>query len=90
VAGGNHSWYEVSAVPKSSKSEVQRLLAANVRRLRNNLQWTQEQAAEASEIAVRHFQKIEGGEVNVTVATLVQVAKAFRVPVKALFEEGKP
>ena len=72
---------------KSSQSEAQNLLARNVRRLRGNLKWTQEQAAEASGVAVRHFQKIEAGDVNVTVATLVRVAKAFRVPVKALFGE---
>ena len=77
------------AVPKSSHFEAQRLLAGNVRRLRESLKWTQEQAAEASGIAVRHFQKIEAGDVNVTVATLVRVAKALRVPVKALFEEMK-
>ena len=76
-------------MPKSSQSEAQSLLAGNVRRLRENLKWTQEQAAEASEVAVRHFQKIEAGDVNVTVATLVRVAKAFRVSIKALFDDAK-
>ena len=76
-------------MPKSSQSEAQSLLAGNVRRLRANLQWTQEQAAEASDVAVRHFQKIEAGDVNVTVATLVRVAKAFRVSIKALFDDAK-
>ena len=57
--------------------------------MRENLKWTQEQAAEASDVAVRHFQKIEAGDVNVTVATLVRVAKAFRVPIKALFDDAK-
>lgn len=79
----------ICGVLKSSQSEAQSLLAGNVRRLRGNLKWTQEQAAEASGIAVRHFQKIEAGDVNVTVGTLVRVAKAFRVPVKALFDEKK-
>jgi transcriptional regulator with XRE-family HTH domain len=87
VVGGGFPCYDLFAVPKSSQSEAQCLLAGNGRRLRENLKWTQEQAAEASGIAVRHFQKIEAGDVNVTVATLVRVAKAFRVPVKALFEE---
>jgi len=87
VVGGGFPCYDSFAVPKSSQSEAQSLLAGNVRRLRENLKWTQEQAAEASGIAVRHFQKIEAGDVNVTVATLVRVAEAFRFPVKALFEE---
>ncbi len=76
-------------MPQSPESEARSLLAGNVRRLRENLKWTQERAAEASRIAVRHFQKIEAGDVNVTVATLARVAKAFRVSVKALFEERK-
>jgi transcriptional regulator with XRE-family HTH domain len=89
VVGGGFPCYDLLAVPQSSQSEAQSLLAGNVRLLRENLEWTQEQAAEASGIAVRHFQKIEAGDVNVTVATLVRVAKAFRVPVKSLFEEEK-
>ena len=89
MVGGGFPCYHLFAVPKSSESEAQSLLAGNVRRLRDNLNWTQEQAAEASGIAVRHFQKIEAGNVNVTVGTLVRVAKAFRVPVKALFDEKK-
>src|ERR1035441_3328275 len=40
-------------------------------------------------LSLRHFQKIEAGDVNVTLATLVRVAKAFRIPVKSLFEETK-
>jgi XRE family transcriptional regulator, regulator of sulfur utilization len=89
VVGGGFPCYDLFAVPKSSQSEAQGLLAGNVRRLREDLKWTQEQAAEASGIAVRHFQKIEAGDVNVTVATLERVAKAFRVPIKSLFEDKK-
>lgn len=76
-------------MPKPSHLDAQRLLAANVRRLRKKLNWTQEQAAEASEVAVRHFQKIEAGDVNATMATLARLAKAFRVRVSELFEEEK-
>jgi transcriptional regulator with XRE-family HTH domain len=89
VVGGGFPCYDLFAVPKSSQSEAQCLLAGNGRRLRENLKWTQEQAAEASGIAVRHFQKIEAGGVNVTVATLERVANAFRVPIKSLFEDKK-
>ena len=89
MVGGGFSCYDLFGVPKSLQAEAQSLLAGNVRRLRDNLNWTQEQAAEASGIAVRHFQKIEAGDVNVTVGTLVGVAKAFRVPLKALFSEDE-
>src|SRR5208282_1319746 len=71
VVGGGFPCYDLSAVPQSSQSEAGSLLAGNVRRLREELKWTQEEAAEASGIAVRHFQKIEAGGVNVTLATLV-------------------
>jgi transcriptional regulator with XRE-family HTH domain len=83
-----NSCYDFYGVPKHRINQTQDLLAGNVRRLREKMRWTQEQAADAMEIATRHYQKIEAGDVNVTVATLVRVAKAFDVDVKALFEEG--
>lgn len=88
VVSNRKSCYDFYGVPKSSVNQTQDLLAGNVRRLREKAGWTQEQAADAMEIATRHYQKIEAGDVNVTVATLVRVAKAFGVDVKALFEEG--
>ncbi len=78
--------YDFYGVPKPSVNQTQNLLAGNVRRLREKAGWTQEQAADVMEIATRHYQKIEAGDVNVTVATLVRVAKAFEVDVKSLFE----
>jgi transcriptional regulator with XRE-family HTH domain len=86
----NHkSCYDLYGVSKSSINQTQDLLAGNVRRFREKAGWTQEQAADAMEIATRHYQKIEAGDVNVTVATLVRVAKAFGVDVESLFEEVK-
>jgi transcriptional regulator with XRE-family HTH domain len=81
--------YDFYGVPKSSINQTQDLLAGNVRRLREKAGWTQEQAADAMEIATRHYQKIEAGDVNVTVATLARVAKAFQVDVQSLFEGFK-
>jgi DNA-binding XRE family transcriptional regulator len=82
-----NSCYDFYGVPKLPVNQTQDLLAGNVRRLREKAGWTQEQAADAMEIATRHYQKIEAGDVNVTVATLVRVANAYGVGVKALFEE---
>ena len=81
--------YDFYGVPKTSLNQTQSLLAGNVRRLREKAGWTQETAADAIGIAPRHYQKIEAGDVNVTVATLVSVGKAFGVTVKELFEEAK-
>ena len=72
---------------KSSINQTRGLLARNVRRFRERSGWTQEQAADAVGIAPRHYQKIEAGDVNVTVATLVRLANAFRITVKDLFVE---
>lgn len=81
--------YDFYGVPKPTINQTQDLLAGNVRRLREKKGWTQEEAADAMEIATRHYQKIEAGDVNVTVATLVRVAKAFGIDIKSLFEVVK-
>ena len=38
---------------------------------------TQEQAAELAKLDVKHWQDVEAGRTNPTVATLVGIAKAF-------------
>jgi len=80
-------WYVFCGVPKQS-NRIQSVLARNVRLLREQAGWTQEQAADAASIAARHYQKIEAGTVNVTVSTLARLANGFKVEVKRLFEEG--
>lgn len=61
------------------------VLANQVRFLRLARGWTLEVGAEKMTIDMRHLQKIEAGEVNVTLATLVRVAEAFDVPLADLF-----
>ncbi|MGA2483539.1 MAG: helix-turn-helix transcriptional regulator [Candidatus Acidiferrales bacterium] len=87
VAWSHKSCYVLCGVAKSSINQTRDLLAGNVRRFREKTGWTQEQAADAVGIAPRHYQKIEAGDVNVTVATLVRLANAFQVTVKDLFAE---
>ena len=60
-------------------------LGAALKRRRLELGLTQEDAAHAIGIAVRHYQKLEAGEVNVTVRTLVKVHVAFHIPLRLLF-----
>ena len=59
-------------------------LAQAVKRRRVALGLTQEDAAHAIRIATRHYQKLESGEVNVTLRTLVRVAEAFEIEVRDL------
>ncbi len=69
-----------SALPK-----VLRILGVNIRQFRVAAGLTQESAAERADIEPRHWQKLEAGEVNVTVNTLVAVAGALDVEIAALF-----
>jgi transcriptional regulator with XRE-family HTH domain len=56
-----------------------RSIAANVRRRRAELGLTQEQLGEAAGISYRYLQEVEQGRKNVTVETLVRLARALRV-----------
>lgn len=54
-------------------------LARSLRQERVKKGWTQEQAAEACGLNVRHYQKLEEGTVNTTLRTLEKVGRAFEV-----------
>ena len=71
---------------QSDMQRVRQRVAAQVRRLRAGRRMTQEAAAGAAGLAVRHFRKIEAGEVNVTLDTLVKVATALGVDVAELLQ----
>jgi transcriptional regulator with XRE-family HTH domain len=64
-------------------------LRSNVRSLRHAAGLTLKKAAERAEMHWRHWQKIEAGEVNLTLQTLVRVAEALRVDVAALLGDGQ-
>jgi transcriptional regulator with XRE-family HTH domain len=67
-------------MPLSRVVQVQRYLAANLRRLRTRDGMTQEQLAERASLGPVHVRNIERGVENVTLATLVALADAFNVP----------
>lgn len=62
-----------------------------LRALRQERGLTQEQAAESIGVHPKHMIKMEQGSANLTVATLVAVAVAYKVPLRELFlaEEQK-
>ena len=68
---------------------VRQTIAANVRRRRNQLGLTQAGAADQIGIATRHLQKLEAGELNVTLNTLCKVAETLDIPMTDLFREPK-
>ena len=68
-----------------------RRLGEALRALRAERGLSQEEAAERAGVHAKHLQRIEGGNANVTLATLVALARAYRVaPVKLFAEEPLP
>jgi transcriptional regulator with XRE-family HTH domain len=52
---------------------------------RLSLGLTQEELADRSGLAVRHYQKLEAGQVNVTLKSLVALSTALRLEMSSLF-----
>jgi transcriptional regulator with XRE-family HTH domain len=65
-------------------------LGGNLRRLRIKRGWTQEYLAEATGLDLSYAQRVERGQVNVTLGTLVTFADALGVPPALLLKPGKP
>jgi transcriptional regulator with XRE-family HTH domain len=61
-------------------------LGRRVREVRRERSWTQEDAAERLGVDVRELQRIEAGRVNMTLQSLVRMARSLGVPVRELFE----
>ena len=61
-------------------------LGLRIRALRDERALTQEKAAERAHLDPKHWQEIEAGRINVTVASLVGIARAFKVKLAELFE----
>lgn len=59
---------------------------ANLRRIRSSSGMTQEHLAELAELNVRTIQKIEAGETNILITTLVRLAKALDADVNSLLK----
>jgi len=67
----------------------QQRLGARVRKLRAVRGWNQESAAERAGLSTKQFGAVERGEANVTLATLVACAAAFRVDIEELFARAE-
>jgi transcriptional regulator with XRE-family HTH domain len=62
-----------------------RALGIRVRFLRQQQDLTLEQAAERMDLDLKHLQKIESGTINVTLVTLVRLARGLGAPLGSLF-----
>ncbi len=65
-------------------------LADKVRSLRAGLDLTQEEAAERASLEAKHWQLVEAGGTNPTLATLLSIAKALEVQVHELLHFKAP
>lgn len=68
-------------MPKQTKIAVQlKQLGANIRRERTAKGITQEKLAELVDLNIRTVQKIEAGNINVLVTTIIRIQKALGCP----------
>jgi transcriptional regulator with XRE-family HTH domain len=65
-------------------------LSMNVRATRQAAALTLKKASERAEMHWRHWQKIEAGEVNVTIQTLVRIGDALDMDPADLLSEPSP
>jgi transcriptional regulator with XRE-family HTH domain len=63
-------------------------IGGNLQRMRIRLGWTQEYLAEVTGFDLSYAQRVERGQVNITVATLIAFADAFGVTPATLLRRG--
>ena len=61
----------------SKQTSQLRVFGSNVRRERMNRKFTQEKLAELVDLNIRTVQKIEAGEVNILLTTVLRLQKAL-------------
>ena len=66
-------------MPLNRKERIRlEVLGANIRRERSARKMTQERLAELADISTRNLQKVEAGQLNILVTTLVRLQLALR------------
>ena len=76
------------ATPRARELMLQ--LGGNVQRLRLKRGWTQEQLAEVMGLDLSYTQRVERGEINLTLGSLANFADALGVLPGALLRAGRP
>ena len=76
------------ATPRARELMLQ--LGGNVQRLRLKRGWTQEYLAEITGLDLSYAQRVERGEVNLTLGSIATFADALAVLPSALLRAGKP
>ena len=77
--------------PASQRArELMLQLGGNVQRLRLKRGWTQEYLAELAGLDLSYSQRVERGEINLTLSSLANFADALGVQPGLLLRAGKP
>lgn len=71
-------------MPRSQTTSARQLLAANVRRLRIEREWSQEQLGERASLSQGYVSEVESARRKPTIDVLDQLARAFDLPVHRL------
>lgn len=79
-------WREADARNSRAVDLALRRLARRLRALRRGRGWTQEQVAERAHIDPKHYQALESGLSNVTMARLVALARAHGLTLSELLD----
>jgi transcriptional regulator with XRE-family HTH domain len=69
-------------------TSVRKRIAVKIRLLRACRGLSQEALAQKSGLSTRHLQKLEAGQVNVTVESLSKLSKALEVDISRLFAQS--
>jgi len=67
---------------------LQKAFGTNVRRERNLKGMTQERLSELADLSLRNIQRIEAGEINVLMTTVVRIRKALGCSAEKLLPHG--
>lgn len=70
--------------------DLKDVMAVNLRRLRHDKKWTQEELAHRASISARYVGKIERANVSASVSILGRVARALDVDPCELIRPAKP
>jgi DNA-binding Xre family transcriptional regulator len=81
---GRSGIWESQAFVRALAAEKRRL-GARLRKIRLARRWTLERASERARLHPVSLSRIESGKANVTVATLLALARAYRVELADLF-----
>ena len=67
-----------------SRSPWLKQFGDNVRRERADIEMSQQQLAEFADLNIRNVQRIEAGEIDVLLTTVVRIRKALNCPLERL------